>query len=170
MPTIDDIYHKFGEALEVAQLIETELGTSELFLRAVHEGLITPTLQVDSKRAADLLAKIDRQTLGQHVKETRQHTNALDNLEPLMSTALKERNRLSHQFYREHNIRKNTDAGRAVMMADLESIHSALLDAYKALMLLSGIDLDALVEQRAKMSDKAETAFVDDKAIYHLPI
>jgi hypothetical protein len=28
------------------------------------------------------------------------------------------------------------------MMADLDSIHTKLLDAYKAVMLLSGIDLD----------------------------
>jgi hypothetical protein len=169
MPTIDDVYRKFGEASEAAQLIEAELGTSQLFLRAIHEGLILPTLAVDSKRAAELLDKIDRQTLGQHIKETKQHTNALDNLEPLLSAALKERNRLSHHFYREHNIRKSTDAGRAVMMADLESIHSTLLEAYKALLVLSGIDLDALVDQRAKMSANAEAA-IDDKAIYHLPI
>jgi hypothetical protein len=170
MPTMDDVYRKFGQASEAAQLIETELGTSQLFLRAVHEGLIAPTLEVDSKRAAELLAKINRLTLGQHIKGTKQYTQALDVLEPLLAAALNERNRLSHHFYREHNIRKNTDAGRAVMMADLESIHSVLLEAYKALMLLSGIDLDALVEQRAKMFDNPDTGAVDDKAVHHLPL
>ena len=171
MPTLDDVYRKFGETSEVTQLLETELGTAQLFLRGVHEGLITPTLEADGKRAAELLEKIDRQTLGQHIKETKQHTNALDKVEPFLSAALKERNRLSHHFYREHNIRKDTDAGRAVMLADLESIHSTLLEAYKAaMMLLSGIDLDAWVEQFAQMPDNGETAVVDDKTIYHLPL
>lgn len=168
--TIDDVYRKFGEASEAAQLLETELGTEQLFLRGVHEGLITSTLEVDGKGAAKLLEKINRQTLGQHIKETKQHTDALDKLEPLLTAALKERNRLLHHFYREHNIRKNTDAGRAVMVADLESIHSTLLEAYKAMMLLSGIDLDALAERFAQMPDNGETAVVDDKAIYHLPL
>lgn len=130
---------------------------------------MTPTLEADGKRAAELLEKIDRQTLGQHIKETKQRTNALDRVEPFLSAALKQRNRLSHHFYREHNTLKNTDAGRAVMLADLESIHSTLLEAYKVIMLLSGIALDALVEQFAQMPDKGETAVVDDKAIYHLP-
>jgi len=31
------------------------------------------------------------------------------------------------------------------MMDDLESIHKVVLDAYKAVMLLSGIDLDKIV-------------------------
>lgn len=170
MPTLDDVYRKFGETSEAAQLLETELGTAQLFLSCVHEGLITPTLKADGNRAAEVLEKINSQTLGQHIKETKQHTNALDKVEPFLSAALKERNRLSHHFYREHNIRKNTGAGRAIMLADLESIHSTLLEAYNATMLLSEIDLDALVQQFAQMPSNGETAVVDEKATYHLPL
>jgi len=32
------------------------------------------------------------------------------------------------------------------MLKDIESIHDALLQTYKAVMLLSGVDLDALVD------------------------
>src|SRR5215467_1860853 len=99
MPTLDDVFRKFGEASEAAQLLETELGTVLLFFGAVDDGLITPTLQtsqVDSKRAADLLRRIDRQTLGQLIRNTKQHTDALESLEPLLWAALKERNRLAH--------------------------------------------------------------------------
>ena len=46
-------------------------------------------------------------------------------------------------FTREHNFRRNSDEGRALMLQDLEGIHSALLDAYKAVLALSGVDLDA---------------------------
>ena len=54
------------------------------------------------------------------------------------------RNRLSHSFYREHNFRRNSDEGRALMVQDLGAIHSALLDAYKAVLALDGIDLDSM--------------------------
>jgi len=157
MPTLDDVFRKFGEASEAAQLLETELGTVLLFFGAVDDGLITPTLQtsqVDSKRAADLLRRIDRQTLGQLIRNTKQHTDALESLEPLLWAALKERNRLAHSFYRRHSFRKFSEAGRVIMMQDLETIHDTLLKAYKALMLLSGIDLDAAAEQAAKARER----------------
>jgi hypothetical protein len=108
VPTLDDVYRKFGEVSEAAQLVETELGTVLLFFGVVDEGLITPTLEVDGKRAAELLGRINRQTLGQLIKNTKSHTEALNQLEPLLSTALEERNRLSHHFYRQHNFRRNS--------------------------------------------------------------
>jgi hypothetical protein len=170
MPTVDDIYRKFGEVSEAAQLVETELGTVLLFFGAVDEGLITPTLEVDGERATELLGRINRQTLGQLLRNTKRHTDALDQLEPLLSAALDERNRLSHHFYRQHNLRKNTDAGRALMLDDLESIHNTLIKAFKALSLLSGIDLDALTEKLAKASDDGKTALVDQSLVFQLPI
>jgi hypothetical protein len=170
MITRDDIYRKFGEVAEAAQLIETELGTAQLFLRAVEENMITPTLEVDSKRAAELLAKINRQTLGQHIKETKQVINALDQMEPMLSAALKARNRLFHHFYRDHNIRINTDAGRAIMLADLEATHDTLFEVYKALSLLNGTDLDALLEQVKATPHGAQDTETNDKNVFHLPI
>jgi hypothetical protein len=171
MPTLDDVYRKFGEVSEAAQLLETDLGTTLLFLGAVDEGLITPTLQVDSGRAADLMQRINRQTLGQLLKNTKRHTDALEPLEALLSTALEERNRLAHSFYRQHNLRKNSDAGRALMLKDLESMHDTLIEALKALSRLSGIDLDALAEQVAKARENGDgAAAVDDNSIFHLPI
>ena len=170
MPTLDEIYRKFGQVSEAAQLIETELGTLQMFPRAIDEGIVTPTLKVDRKRAAELLAKINRQTLGQHINETGKHTDALDGLELTLSTALKERNRLSHHFYREHNLHRNTDAGRAIMLEDLESIHTTLIEAYKAIMLLSGINLDVLVEKHAAMSESHKTDDDGDKLVFHVPI
>jgi hypothetical protein len=170
MPSLDDVYRKFGEVSEAAQLIETELGTLLLLPAIVAEGLITPTLDVDRKRGTELLGRINRQTLGQLLKNTKRHTDALDQLEPLLSAALEERNRLSHSFYRQHNLRRNTDVGRAVMLDDLELIHGTLMMAHKALLLLSGIDLDALSEALTKASDNQTAAAVDENQIIHLPI
>jgi len=172
MPTLDDIYGKFGEVSEAAQVVETDLGTMLLFFGAVDEGLITPTLDVDREGATALMHRINRQTFGQLLKNAKRHTDALDQLEPLLSKVLDERNRLAHSFYRQHNFRKNSDAGRAIMMKDLEAIHATLIEAMKALSLLDGIDLDALTEQMEKARENGEgtAPAADEESIFHLPI
>jgi hypothetical protein len=137
------IYRKFGETAEAAQLLETELGTKLLMVRGVEEGLIAES---DSERATDLYNTIDRRTLGQLIRELNETAESLDALKSLISNALRERNRPFHSFYRQHNFRRNSNEGRALMLNDLESIHDAVFQAYKAVMLLSGVDLDALVE------------------------
>ena len=40
MPTLDDVYRKFGEASETAQLLETELGTLLLAHKCIDAGLL----------------------------------------------------------------------------------------------------------------------------------
>lgn len=135
MPTLDDVYRKFGEAAEAAQLLETQLGTALMLAR--YEGS-----EVRNPVAADLLESVNRHTLGQLLNALHIHDQSLDALDALLTKARDERNRLSHSFYREHNFRRNSEEGRALMLQDLEAIHAALLDAYKAVMLLQGVDLD----------------------------
>ncbi|MBE0656909.1 MAG: hypothetical protein IH602_04415, partial [Bryobacteraceae bacterium] len=157
MPTLDDVYRKFGEVSEAAQIVETDLGTVLMFFGAVDEGIITPTLEVDSKRATDLMHRINGQTFGQLLRNTKRHTGTLDQIEPLLSKAVDERNRLTHSFYRQHNFRRNSEPGRAIMMQDLEEIHETLLQAMRALSLLQGIDLDELARQSEVNLDKGES-------------
>lgn len=131
--TRDDVYRKFGETSEAGQLLETELGNLHLFDR-----LMNP----DSSQRPDLIERINRQTLGQLIRGAPTSIEGLDKLESLLESALKERNRLQHSFYRQHNLRLNSDEGRAMMIEDLEEIHKILSGAFKALFLLSGVDLD----------------------------
>lgn len=97
MPTLDDVYRKFGEAAEVAQLIETELGTLLLQVRGVDEGLLD---KPNPARASDILDTINRYTLGQLIKNLNTTTQSLDGLDSLLTSAREERNRLFHTFYR----------------------------------------------------------------------
>src|SRR5580700_11529134 len=141
MPSLDDVYRKFGETAEAVQLLETDLGTLLLIARAVDKDLIQ---KPDSACAEKVLQKINRQTLGQLVKNLKSRDQGFDDLEEVLWRALEERNRLQHSFYRHHNYRRNSDEGRALMLEDLEVIHDAVLKAYKAVNLLSGIDLEAM--------------------------
>ncbi len=138
---LNDVYRRFGEAAEAAQLLETELGILLLKFHCEGEGLFESQ---NPSRAAEIFACVDRQTLGQILKNLNNRTQSLDALEALLSKALQARNRLFHTFYPKHNFRRNSDEGRTVMMQDLDAIHSALMDAYKAILALRGIDLDTL--------------------------
>lgn len=141
LPSLDDVYRKFGEAAEAAQLLETALGTELFLTNATKEGLFeTP----DGARARNILGKINRHTLGQLVKNLNSKTHTLNQMEALLTRALEERNRLYHHFYRQHNFRRNSGDGRAIMISDLEVIHDTLLEAFKSVtLLLDGVDLEA---------------------------
>lgn len=144
MPNLDDVYRKFGETSEAAQLLETELGTILLLNHCIEAGLLESP---DSDKAAEIYRKIDRHTLGQLIKKLDLSDTSGVQLQELLSQALSVRNRLAHSFYLRHNLRRNSSAGCEIMMQDLESMHETLLEAYKAVMLLSGVDLDGLVAE-----------------------
>jgi hypothetical protein len=141
MPTLDDVYWKFGFAAEAAQLIETSLGNVLIEHGIVEENLAN---QRNPTRAADLFRQINHHTLGQLITTLKAKNQSIANLEGVLAKALEERNRLFHSFYRQHNLRRNSDEGRQRMLDDLEAIHGTLLDAFKALLLLSGVDVDKL--------------------------
>ncbi len=68
----------------------------------------------------------------------------LDHAGDVFARALAERNRLSHSFYRQHNFRLNSEAGRAIMLADLRDIHTRLLAAYKLALEVAGVGLSSV--------------------------
>jgi hypothetical protein len=152
-PTLDDVFRKFGETAEAAQLLETELGTLLLNEQATKEGL----LGGDGIRATEIMRSINRDTLGGLVRRAKVR-QSVEEIEVLLESALNARNRLIHSFYRQHNMCKFSEEGRMIMMHDLETIHMTIFDAYKALMLLGGTDLD----ERAKREFTPPTG--------HLPI
>jgi len=142
MPTLDEVYRKFGEVAEAAQLLETQLGNLLFKNGIVEADLIS---EPNHELASEIIKKINRQTLGQLINNVRNSTETVDQVELILTKALDERNRLSHSFYRLHNFRRNTEEGRAVMLKDLDSIHKNILIAYKTATLLSGIDIDKIV-------------------------
>lgn len=157
MPTLDDVYRKFGETSEAAQLLETELGNIILLNNCIESGHFQCP---NSENAIEIVKQIDKQTLGQLIRKLGLGSTSGALLQELLYEALKVRNRLVHSFYLQHNLRRNSDAGCAIMLQDLEAIHEKLLEAYKAIILLSGVDLDKLVAELGTASQPAD----------HLPI
>ena len=66
MPTLDDVYRKFGEVAEAAQLLETELGTVLLCNQGVEHELFTGD---KGELATEIYNKINKSTLGQLLKQ-----------------------------------------------------------------------------------------------------
>ena len=101
--------------------------------------------------AKKILGDIDRKTLGQLIQALKKTSQPDEQLEELLMSALTERNRLNHSFYRQHNLRRNSEEGRMLMLADLQVIHERLLDAYTAVLPLARIEIseDALLKAQS---------------------
>ena len=149
MATLDDVYRKYGEASEAAQLLETELGNLLLEHECFDAGL---PKNLDPEQAAAIYWRINKRTLGQLVRSLGSIGDSNVDLDQQLGGALATRNRLTHSFFLQHNLRRNSDHGRDMMLRDLEAIHEELLGAYKAVLLLSGVDLERLV---AEQGDRA---------------
>lgn len=96
MPTLGDVYRKFGETSEAAQLLETELGTLLFEVAVIEADLINIP---DAERATDIYKKINRHTLGQLIKKLGKKVDDVNLLEDLLSRALATRNKLAHSFF-----------------------------------------------------------------------
>ena len=144
MATLDDVYRKYGEVSEAAQLLETELGNLLLSQECIEAGLLEDP---NANRATAIYRRVIKQTLGRLVQSVDAITGPNMDLPDLLREALTSRNRLAHSFFLQHNFRRNSDQGREAMLRDLEIIHNTLLEAYDAVLLLSGVDIKKLVAE-----------------------
>ncbi|EFB5458735.1 hypothetical protein FNW83_22845 [Escherichia coli] len=136
MVTLDTVYWKFGYASEAAQLLETEL------INVITEYDMSQGKDIQSLKKQFL--EMDKYTLGKlnYALKSRMVEDA-DTLE-YVSDALKARNYLAHDFFRAHNFAKDTPAGRQKMLDDLQKTHNIIFEAYRKVLLISGIKIPPL--------------------------
>lgn len=131
-----ELYAKYGIAAEAAQLFETELGTLLLGLRGLeNDWHVLP----DGAAAREALENIDRSTLGRLLSNLKRHVTVDSDLEESFAFALKARNQLMHGFFERHNFRIRTEDGRKMMIADLDRLHGACFEAWRAASILTTI-------------------------------
>lgn len=140
MATLDDVYRKFGETAEAAQLLETELGTLLLTIEAAEAGLFE---QQNKELAQKIVHKINKSTLGNLLRKIEEKKGGVA-ATTILENALTARNRLSHSFYREHNFHRNTPEGCDLMLQDLERVHEIIMEAYKFTLALAGHNIDCM--------------------------
>lgn len=126
--TRDQVYLKFGQAAEAAQLFETSLGTLLLGMKGLEQGWC---FAPNPSAAGIFLENLANDTLGALLKKLKRYDGVHTDLVSQFFDALKARNSLIHGFFLKHNLGFQTEAGRARMLEDLENIHSRLFDAWR---------------------------------------
>lgn len=147
MATRDQVYLKFGEVAEAAQLFETNLGTVILATRAVSESWHK---KPDPNAARKVLESINRKTLGVLLNEVRKIITFDSNTEKLLIDALNARNELMHGFYEKHNFKIFNDDGCDEMISDLECLHSKLTFGWQSALSIADVISKSISNQTKK--------------------
>jgi hypothetical protein len=132
------LYAEFGITAEKAQLLETEAGNVALLYIAlfVNTDEITPELMEMFRSIKD---EVNRKTLGALLRLIKKQLNLDDTITDIIDEGLKQRNYLTHKFFRAHNFALFSEDGRKTMLADLKGIQPILDKAYATLYGISGI-------------------------------
>ena len=75
MPGLEDVYRKFGEVSEAAQLLEAQLGNILLTIEGIELDLFLGDRQ---EEAREILRRINKSTLGQLLKKIDQRNRSVE--------------------------------------------------------------------------------------------
>lgn len=124
---VREVYAYFGLAVYCGQVLEHGIVNAMVVLRLPHRDRFTKV---------DIDAFMDQQfenTLGKLIKNLRAELTVPPDLEELLRQALKTRNWLCHDYFRERAAEFMTPAGRDKMLAELEAARELLSRADKGL-------------------------------------
>lgn len=131
MATLDKVYRDFGKAAEHAQNFESALG-SVLLVYEIFESEAKAEPNFDPYYYKDILNKIDRNTLGVLMRKVSERITVKSDITETFEVALKARNYLAHNFYRDQGLSIETETGRDAMVSRLVEIQSQLSTAQEA--------------------------------------
>ena len=142
-----EVYAHAGLALYLAQCFEKSL-ENFLVLHARVSGECITLAQLDTFEE-----RVEAQTLGRLLTDTRKHVRFDDGAEKLLATALQRRNFLAHRFFKERAADFMSPPGRDRMIAELIEIRECFRSAdlvgsviCKGLQNVLGIS-DAMIER-----------------------
>lgn len=139
MATREQVYHDAGRALELANLLEVELGTCLLVLDVLEGGGVAP----DADAFRRLQDAIDGHTLGRSIRAIKGKLNITDDEGTMFQDALDARNFLAHRFFPSYGMKIHDDTGRDEMVARIDQLWETMWSAYSAAGLWSSLLLDA---------------------------
>ncbi len=131
---MNEVYKKFGEASELAQLLEHELGTLLIRILDVTPKFVTTQPEMAWMLLDDVytpaLSRFIRQEKGQHQEEQ---------IMQALNESFKAQHGLHHGFFRTYHGSSDTE-----MFEALDPVLMSLWKGYRAVMLFSGIDINEL--------------------------
>jgi hypothetical protein len=136
------LYAEFGMTAEKAQVLETEAGNVALSYLTlfVNTDKITPE---ETEMYRSIVDDVNRKTLGALLKHIKDQMNFDDSIVGIIDEGVKQRNYLTHHFFRTHNFALFSEEGRKVMVAELKDVQAKLDKAHAMLHVISGL-LDKL--------------------------
>jgi hypothetical protein len=151
MPSLNEVYEKFGYAAEAAQLFETEIINILRALSVLEHSLHKRPNRALAKKIFD---DLDKKTLGNLLfKRLKHFLKDTENIQNQFESVLHARNRLMHTFYRDHGLAKFEEAGRAAMFSDLNILHNEILAGYQTALSISDVLYSLVEEERRKSAN-----------------
>ncbi len=154
MPTMDDVFRKFGEVAEASQLLETEVGNC---IFGVSPADLTDTKKAELWRWINGKATLGAQIIRLKSQPTGYSFEISEEVSRLLDSARDDRNYICHSFYLKHNLRKFEEIGREFMILDLCKRHVTILRAWQALLKMTGTTID--ISQYEQELDKCSFAW-----------
>jgi hypothetical protein len=120
-----ELYAEFGIAAEKAQVLEVAAGNVALSYLVLF--VDTDHISADDSRSFRALAEdLDRKTLGRLLQHVKSLANFDSSMLRVINEALKQRNYLTHKFFRSHNFAIFDAVGRKAMIDELKDIQRKL--------------------------------------------
>ena len=118
---IKEVYAKFGLAMYFAQVLEHGIVNALVSLDLIpNRRKHAPTPEEWSATVDSFMSRHFEKTMGRMLRELRSVTLVPSDLEDLLRDALRRRNRLAHDFFREHAEDLITSSGRSAMLAGVD--------------------------------------------------
>ena len=118
-----DTYAHFGLAIFQAQILETEIVTSMVIARLPKKTLI------GRQKISAFMDQQSTYTLGKLLRELKKYASVPDELEQTLEEALKKRNWLVHDYFKDRAKEFISSAGCNLMISELEGAQQLFGDA-----------------------------------------
>ena len=118
---IKEVYAQFGLAIYLAQVLEHGIGNALVYTSLIPSNIGNVRSATEWQEKFDqFLGTHFEKTLGRMISTLKAQVAIPNNLESLLSTALKTRNWLAHHYFRDRSDEFMNEAGRMKMIVELE--------------------------------------------------
>jgi hypothetical protein len=149
MASESEFYEKIGRVTELAQYLEFDLGHIILMTKAIEKKFYEAP-EKNAEAYIKLRDGIDKGTLGQTLSRVKDILSISEDIEEVISEALKARNRFTHHIFREYGLEIHSTSGRSEMLKDVENLRLTMQKAYD----FSSSISDQLVEKHLHLVKK----------------
>lgn len=149
------VYANFGLAMFLAQCLEHGLVNALIYLDLIPNHRTVHTLQEWTDSFDGFMNKQFENTLGQLISRLRKISNVPNDLDSTLTEALKIRNWLAHDYFRERALEFVTEEGRTRMIEELERCQEKIHEADRLL----DITVKPIREKHGFTDDRLKKAY-----------